>query len=170
MKLNSLLDALDNASWKKRALYLFLFSLLAWGAAFSFWSDASALHMRRSLQRARFNDLIAVLREYSAHKKAMSESDSVAPPAEGELLTTVSNVVGELGLRSNMVNLSTAASRRGRSAVSITLENLSAEKFAMFLQELDRRGIVTFSADLRTVRASDEKRTLTAFLLLGVAS
>jgi len=40
----------------------------------------------------------------------------------------------------------------------------------MFLQEMDRRGIETFSADLRAVRENEKQRTLTVFLLLGGAS
>ena len=164
---------LDNSSWKKKAFFLFLFALLAWGAAFSFWSDAEELRLRRSLQRARFNDLVTMLREYSALRATSAATGANArleKVAEGELLTVISNVVSDLGLRSNMVSLSTAAARGGRNAVSITLEGLSAENFAMFLQEMDRRGIAVFSADLRAVRVSEEKRTLTVFLLLGGAS
>lgn len=166
-------DGLDNSSWKKKAFFIFLFALLAWGAAFSFWIDAEELRMRRSLQRARFNELVSVLREYSALKGAIDVTGTGSPleaVPEGELLSVISDVVSDLGLRSNMVSLSTAAARGGQNAVSITLEGLSAESFAMFLQEMDRRGIVAFSADIRAVRVSDEKRTLTVFLLLGGAS
>ncbi len=170
---DSLAGGLDSSSWKKRAFYFFLFALLAWGAAFSFWSDVSDMKMRRSLQKGRFNDLIAVLRESSSLKAAAAtslESSPIERVSDGELLTVISNVVGELGMRSNMVSLSSAAARGGRNAVSITLEGLSAERLATFIQEMDRRGIVTFSADLRAVRSNDDGRTLTAFLLLGDAS
>ena len=179
MKLSSLLPSslfdllggLDDASWKKKSFYLFLLALLAWGAAFSFWSDAQELRLRRSLQKARFADLISVLREYSALKMEGEGADVPLEPVAGEeLLTVISNIVSDLGLRSNMVSLSTAAARGGRNAVSITLEGLSAENLATFLQEIDRRGIIAFSADLRAIRTDEEKRTLTVFLLLGGAS
>jgi hypothetical protein len=172
----ALLDAVaggvDNSSWKKRAFYVFLLGLLAWGAAFSFWSDVSDLRMRRVLQRNRFNDLVSVLREYSALKAASASpgGEAIEPVSDGELLTVVSNVVSDLGLRSNMVSLSSAAARGGRSAVSITLEGLSSEKLATFLQEMDRRGITTFSADVRAIRGDEEMRTLTVYLLLGGVS
>ncbi|MDI9370537.1 MAG: hypothetical protein GX181_03795 [Synergistaceae bacterium] len=168
----SLLAGLDGSAWKKRAFYIFLFGLLAWGAAFSFWSDARDLRMRRSLQSGRFDDLIAVLRECSSlNTKAADSVDSarVEKVSDGELLTTVSNMVGELGMRSNMVSLSSAASRGGRDAVSVTLEGITAEKLATFIQEMERRGIVAFSADVRAVRGKDEVRTLTVYLLLGGA-
>ena len=101
----ALLDAVaggvDNSSWKKRAFYVFLLGLLAWGAAFSFWSDVSDLRMRRVLQRNRFNDLVSVLREYSALKAASASpgGEAIEPVSDGELLTVVSNVVSDLGLR-----------------------------------------------------------------------
>ena len=155
----------------RSSFYLFLLALLAWGAAFSFWSDAQELRLRRSLQKARFADLISVLREYSALKMEGAGADVPLEPVAGEeLLTVISNIVSDLGLRSNMVSLSTAAARGGRNAVSITLEGLSAENLATFLQEIDRRGIIAFSADLRAIRTDEEKRTLTVFLLLGGAS
>ena len=166
--------SLDESSWKKKTFFVFLLSLLAWGTAFSFWSDADELRIRRSLQKARFNDLVALLREYSALKSIGSTrqaGDSPLAPVAGEdLLSVVSDVVGSLGLRTNMISLSTAAARGGRNAVSITLEGISTENLAMFLQEMDRRSIETFSADLRAVRVNDKTRTLTVFLLLGGVS
>ena len=169
-----LLGGLDEASWKKKTFYVFLFALLAWGAAFSFWSDGEELRARRTLHRSRFNELVAVLREYSALKSigggAKGGEAALAPVAGGDLLSVVSDVVGSLGLRTNMISLSTASVRGGRNGVSISLEGLSAENLAMFLQEMDRRGIETFSADLRAVRENEKQRTLTVFLLLGGAS
>ena len=106
---DSFFSGLDGSSWRKRAFYVFLFTLLAWGAAFSFWSDARDLRMRRSLQSGRFNDLVGVLRECSSLKTASvasAESSAVMMVSDGELLTAVSNIVGDLGMRSNMVSLS----------------------------------------------------------------
>lgn len=164
-----MLGGLDEASWKKKTFYVFLFALLAWGAAFSFWSDAEDLRLRRTLQRSRYHELVSVLREYSALKSIGGDAPR-RQVARGDLLPVVSDVVGSIGLRANMISLSTASVRGGRNGVSISFEGLSAEDLARFLQEMDRRGIETFSADLRAVRVNEKQRTLTVFLLLGGAS
>jgi len=165
------LSGAGEGAGRKKAFFLFLFALLAWGAAFSFWMDARDLRSRRMLQRARFNDLVSVLREYSAVRAlqggtAVSEK-ALSAPLNEDLLTTVSNVVTTLGLRNNMLSLSSTSARGGQNAVSLTLEGLSAESLARFLQETERRGVFAFSADLRAVRGNEERRTLTVFLLLG---
>jgi hypothetical protein len=164
----------SDASWKKKTFYVFLLALLAWTAALSFWSDAEELRARRVLQRGRYNDLVSVLREYSALRKLKGGEGSanapVAAVAGEDLLTVVSNVVSSLGLRENMISLSASAARGGASSVSLTLEGVSGENLARFLQEIDRRSIEAFSADLRAARASDEKRTLTVYLMLGASS
>ena len=79
--------------------------------------------------------------------------------------------MASLGLRSNMLSLSSTTGRGGAGAVSVTLEALSSESLARFLQETERRGIHSFSADLRTVRSTSAEgapgRTISAVLLLG---
>ncbi len=164
----------SDASWKKKTLSVFLLALLAWTAAFTFWSDAEDLRARRVLQRGRYNDLNSVLREYSALRKLRgserSPDEPIAAVAGEDLLTVVSNVVSSLGLRENMISLSASAARGGLSTVSLTLEGVSAENLARFLQEIDRRSISAFSADLRAARGSEDIRTLTVFLMLGASS
>lgn len=157
---------------RKKAFFLFLLALLIWGGVFSLWADAKDLRSRRMLQRARFNDLVSILREYAAFKAVQGggsiQESSLSRPLREDLLTTVSNVVTTLGLRNNMISLSSTTARAGQNAVSLTLEGLSAESLARFLQETERRGVFAYSADLRAVRGGAEgRRTLTVYLLLG---
>ena len=157
---------------ERRALFLLLLGLLAWGGAFSLWSDGRELRARRELQKKRFDDLAAVVGEYRALRQtAGAERVPVTPDGEEDLLTAVSNAVASLGLRSNMLSLSSTSGRGGAGAVSVTLEGLSSDSLARFLQEAERRGIYSFSADIRAVRSTSSEggpgRTLTAVLLLG---
>ena len=157
---------------ERRALLLLLLALLAWGAAFSLWSDGRDLRARRELQKKRFDDLAAVTGEYRTLRQAAGTGRIPLPAdVEEDLLTAVSNAVASLGLRSNMLSLSSTTGRGGAGAVSVTLEALSSESLARFLQETERRGIHSFSADLRTVRSTSAEgapgRTISAVLLLG---
>jgi hypothetical protein len=157
---------------ERRALFLLLLGLLAWGGAFSLWSDGRELRARRDLQKKRFDDLASVVGEYRALRQTTgTERIAVSPDGEEDLLTAVSNAVASLGLRSNMLSLSSTTGPGGSGAVSVTLEGLSSDSLARFLQETERRGIYSFSADLRAVRSTTSEgapgRTLTAVLLLG---
>ncbi len=153
---------------ERRALLLMLLALIAWGAAFSLWSDGRELRSRRDLQKRRFSDLAATVGEYRALRQS---TGPLVPEKEEDLLTGVSNAVASLGLRSNMLSLSSTSGPGGGSAVSVTLERLSSDSLARFLQETERRGIHSFSADIRAVRGNTAEespaRTLTAVLLLG---
>lgn len=160
---------------ERKSLLLILLALLAWGVAFSLWVDVRDLRVRRDLQRNRFIQLTSILGEYVTLRDASDRKGEGDVPfgEEGEdLLTAVSNVVASLGLRSNMQSLSSVSGRGGRNAVSVTLEGLSSESLAKFLQETERRGVFSFSAEIRAVRAvaqaaGSSERTLTAILLLG---
>ena len=71
-----------------------------------------------------------------------------------------------------MLSLSTFFVRAGGNAVSVNMEGLSSESLAKFLQETERRGIFSFSADIRAIRntssaAGSPPRSLTAVLLMG---
>lgn len=159
---------------ERKALLWGLLALLAWGVAFSLWSDGRELRSRRELQKRRFSELVAVLGEYRALKSAAGGKGA---PREGEgeedLLTAVSNAAASLGLRANMQSLSATAGRGGERALSATLEKLSSEDLARFLQETERRGIMVSSALIRAVRSTPAEggggRSLTAVLLLGRA-
>ncbi len=161
----------------RTALLLLLLALLAWAAAFSLWRDGDALRARRSLAAGRFNDLLAVLREYrslAGEPKKGGEGTREVLPADQDLLTAVSTVVSSLGLRSSMVSLSTASGRGGEEGASISLEGITTENLATFLQEIERRGLAVFSAEIRAVRGTPSSgstplRTLSASLLLGRA-
>ena len=162
-------------------ILLLLLALLSWGAGFSLRGEALAARAGRELRRARFHELVSVLREYSALRgtsPAGSTSGEAGKrgtlPAEGDLLASVSNVVAAMGLRSNMLSLSSTTGKGGRNAVSITLEGLSSDSLATFVQETEQRGMYAFSAEIRAVRGLDagsggqgKPRTLTAVLLLG---
>jgi len=158
---------------ERRSLFLALAALLVWGIGFSLWSDANDLRQRRILQKKRFDELTAVLGEYASLRRLSGNGigDAAAGPEE-DLLTAITNAVASLGLRSNMQSLSTTTGRAGGNAVSVTMEGLSSEALAKFLQETERRGIFSFSADIRAIRnmsaaAGSPPRSLTAVLLMG---
>ena len=158
---------------ERRSLFLALAALLVWGIGFSLWSDANDLRQRRNLQKKRFDELTAVLGEYASLRwlSGNGTGDAAAGPEE-DLLTAITNAVASLGLRSNMQSLSTTTGRAGGNAVSVTMEGLSSEALAKFLQETERRGIFSFSADIRAIRntssaAGSPPRSLTAVLLMG---
>ena len=158
---------------ERRSLFLALAALLVWGIGFSLWSDANDLRQRRNLQKKRFDELTAVLGEYASLRRLSGNGigDAAAGPEE-DLLTAITNAVASLGLRSNMQSLSTTTGRAGGNAVSVTMEGLSSESLAKFLQETERRGIFSFSADIRAIRntssaAGSPPRSLTAVLLMG---
>ena len=180
MKIRSLLSVpsgvFNSAGFRDHTtLLIVLLALIAWGAAFSLWNDAGGLRTRRNLAERRFNDFLSVMREYktlSGARGGGSREEREVLPADQDLLTAVSTVVSSLGLRSSMVSLSSASARGGEEGVSISLEGISTENLATFLQETERRGLSVFSAEIRAVRgtASSEKpplRTLNASLLLG---
>ena len=161
----------------RTTLLLLLLALLAWTAGFSLWRDGGDLRNRRTLAEGRFTDLLAVLREYRSLAGLPSKGGEGTPavlPADQDLLTAVSTVVSSLGLRSSMVSLSTASGRGGEEGVSITLEGITTENLATFLQEIERRGLTASSADIRAVRGTPSSgspplRTLSVSLLLGRA-
>ena len=158
----------------RTALLLLLLALLAWTAGFSLWRDAENLRNRRTLAEGRFTDLLTVLREYRSLAGKSGERKTEVLPADQDLLTTVSTVVSSLGLRSSMVSLSTASGRTGEEGASITLEGITTENLATFLQEIERRGLSVSSAEIRAVRGTSSSgsppvRTLSASLLLGRA-
>lgn len=156
-------------------LLVVLLALIAWGAAFSLWNDAGELRTRRNLAEKRFADLLSVMREYRVLSGVRNNGTLEAPetlPADQDLLTAVSTVVSSLGLRSSMVSLSSASARGGDEGVSISLEGVSTENLATFLQETERKGLSVFSAEIRAVRGTPSSgspplRTLSASLLLG---
>jgi len=159
---------------ERRSLFLALAALLVWGIGFSLWSDANDLRQRRNLQKKRFDELTAVLGEYTSLRRLSGNGtgDAAAAGPEEDLLTAITNAVASLGLRSNMQSLSTTTGRAGGNAVSVTMEGLSSEALAKFLQETERRGIFSFSADIRAIRntssaAGSPPRSLTAVLLMG---
>ncbi len=101
----------------------------------------------------------------------MGQGMLLAGPEE-DLLTAITNAVASLGLRSNMQSLSTTTGRAGGNAVSVTMEGLSSEALAKFLQETERRGI--FLSPPISVRSGTCPRppvlrpaVLSAVLLLG---
>ena len=158
---------------ERRSLFLALAAVLVWGIGFSLWSEGHDLRQRRSLQKKRFDELTAVLGEYAAISGLPGNGarDAAEGPEE-DLLTAITNAVASLGLRSNMQSLSTTTGRAGGNAVSVTMEGLSSEALAKFLQETERRGIFSFSADIRAIRntsttAGSPPRSLIAVLLLG---
>lgn len=162
----------DGGGAERRALLWAILALMAWGWGLYLWSEGRDLRSRRELQKGRFSELVAVLGEYRTLKGAAGGKEPLRESEkEEDLLTAVSNVVASLGLRSNMQSLSAAAGRVGERAVSVTLEKLSSEDLARFLQEAERRGITASSALIRAVRGAPAdgrgERSLTALLLLG---
>lgn len=163
----------DDGPWAgRRAVIFLLLALLAWGAAFSLWSDCSDLRARRELQKKRFASLTAVIGEYRMLLGA-SGRDNVpfSGGMEGDLLTGVSNVAASLGLRSNLKGIAAQSGRGSGETVSATLEGLSSEQLARFIQETERRGISCTSAEVRAVRNTPSAdlplRSLSVTLILG---
>lgn len=162
----------DGPGAERRALIFLLLALLTWGAAFSLWSDGSDLRARRELQKKRLASLAAVVGEYRALVKSPGRDPVPSlSDLEEDLLTGASNVAATLGLRSNLKSISAQSGRGGEETVSATLEGLSSEQLARFIQETERRGIKCGGAEIRAVRNAPSgdlpPRSLSVTLILG---
>lgn len=134
-------------------------AVLAWTAAFALWSGISGLESSAKVQEGRLRELLKVVRQY----KSLPNREEKAVSAEDPMVT-VSSLVGTMGLRDNLVQISSLS-----KGLSVQLARMYMEKTLDFIGELEKRGLNVDSAEIRAMPDGD-KRLLSLTLMVTVAS
>ncbi len=133
--------------------------LLAWIVVFSVWSGLSGLESSSLVQQQRLEDLLKVVRQYKSLPGRAEKTVVVDDP-----IVIVSSLVGTMGLKDNLVQISSLS-----KGLSVQLNRMYMEKAMDFIGELEKRGLVVDSAEIRAV-PDGEKRLLSLALIVTVAS
>lgn len=142
----------------KPALVILCAAIL-WIAGISIWSGTSGVESSIDLQQHRLDQLVEVIGRY----RAMS-SVSGRPALTEDPIVVVSSLVGTMGLKENLVQISSM--NRG---INVQLGRMYMEKALDFLVELDKRGLAVESAEIRAV-PDGGFRLLSLTLVVTVAS
>lgn len=123
-----------------RPALTFICALVLWTVGFSLWSGAAGLEANVALQQRRLNQLIETIHQYkslsSREKRTLTEDPIVV----------VSSLIGTMGLKDNLIQISSMS--RG---LNVQLGRMYMDKVLDFLIELDKRGLMVESTEIRSV-------------------
>ena len=120
---------------------LLLSALALWLGGLSVWSGTSSQEASVALQQRRVDQLISVISQY----RALSSTEE-RPTLTEDPIVVVSSLVGTMGLKDNLVQISSMS--RG---LNVQLGRMYMEKTLDFLIELEKRGLSVESAEIRAV-------------------
>lgn len=116
-------------------------ALVLWIGGISVWSGTSGQEASIALQQRRMDQLVSVISQY----RALSGEEE-RPPLTEDPIVVVSSLVGTMGLKDNLVQISSMS--RG---LNVQLGRMYMDKALDFLIELDKRGLSVESAEIRAV-------------------
>jgi len=155
-KRNSVSDffsrSLSHFHLPRKAVFLLILSILAWGSFLFFLQKADEVMGRLELQERRFMDLLVMADEYRSRTIRVLPGD--ADISQRDPMTLISEALDALSLKQNLVQMSATS-----SGVTLQLRNIYGGQMMNLLERINRSGLSVESAELKAVN-TDQGRLL----------
>lgn len=132
----------------RRVLLFFLFTLVVWIAFFYFQSNIDEVEGRFELRQDRFMDFLQLVQDYRVLSGVPSEGTDTE--VEGGAVQIISDLLGRLEIRDNLVQMSMTG-----SGTTLQLRDLYLEDMANLVENLEKSGTVIDSAQIRALQTKE---------------